>query len=82
MCNCNHEKEQSGGSITRRDAIKKCLIFMGGLLLSILGIFMPSRKAQAGAGRCGVSGCPCPQYQQAYGTDLCGNCGHQYGAHW
>ena len=81
MCDCN-KKKVPGDSITRRDAIKKCLIFMGGLLLSILSIFMPSRKAQAGAGRCGVSGCPCPQYQQAYGTDLCGNCGHQYGAHW
>jgi hypothetical protein len=78
MCNCNQEKAPSS-SITRRDAIKKFFIIVGALLLSL---FKPFRKAEAGAGRCSVSGCPCQQFQQAYGTELCANCGHQYGAHW
>ncbi len=34
-----------------------------------------------GYGTCSTSGCPCPSYQQTYGSDLCGNCGHQYVAH-
>ncbi len=35
-----------------------------------------------GYGKCSTSGCPCPGYQQTYGSELCGNCGHQYTAHW
>jgi hypothetical protein len=35
-----------------------------------------------GAGACSVSGCPCKAFQSSYGNDLCGNCGHQYTAHW
>jgi hypothetical protein len=81
MCNCNSEKEQ-GDLVTRRSAINKFLVTAGGVLLSLLSLFTTSRKAQAGAGRCSVSGCPCPAFQQTYGSDLCSNCGHQYGAHW
>jgi hypothetical protein len=35
-----------------------------------------------GYGACSVSGCPCKAYQSSYGTELCGNCGHSYTAHW
>ena len=31
---------------------------------------------------CSVSGCPCRAYEKAYGTELCGNCGHDYREHW
>jgi hypothetical protein len=35
-----------------------------------------------GYGKCSTSGCPCTGYQQTYSSELCGNCGHQYTAHW
>jgi hypothetical protein len=77
MCNsCNSEKEQ-GNSVTRRSAIKN---FLAIALGAIVGLFTRSKKAEAGWGRC--SQCPCQQYQQSYGTDQCGNCGHSYSAHW
>ncbi len=31
---------------------------------------------------CSVSGCPCPAFQDTYGSDLCNNCGHKYTDHW
>jgi len=30
---------------------------------------------------CSVSGCPCRAFVQSYGSDLCGNCGHNYTDH-
>jgi hypothetical protein len=33
-------------------------------------------------GSCSINGCPCKGYVQSYGTDLCGNCGHNYTVHW
>lgn len=35
-----------------------------------------------GVGACSKPGCPCPAYEQKYGTELCGNCGHKYTDHW
>jgi hypothetical protein len=35
---------------------------------------------RAGAGRCGVSGCNCPEYSGS--GNLCANCGHNWSAHW
>ncbi len=35
-----------------------------------------------GYGACSSSGCPCTGFQRTYGSELCGNCGHQYTAHW
>jgi hypothetical protein len=79
----NSEKVSSD-SVTRRNAIWKYLIITGSvlLLLGVLSLFAPSKKAEAGFGRCSISGCPCGAYRQTYGTDLCSNCGHQYAAHW
>lgn len=34
-----------------------------------------------GWGACCVSGCPCQAFQQTYGSELCGNCGHKYTDH-
>ena len=77
MCNCNSEKEQ-GDLVTRRSAMKKCFLIAGGVLLSLVSIFMPSRKAEAGYGRCSM--CSCPAF---YGSaNQCSNCGHSYTAHW
>jgi hypothetical protein len=78
MCNISQEKVPNK-SITRREAIKKIFIMSGGLFLSL---FVPSRKAQAGWHRCGVSGCPCQYFQLTDGSDHCANCGHIWAQHW
>jgi hypothetical protein len=65
--------------ITRRAAVKRTLVFAA---VGLMAALAPSGKAQAGAGRCGISGCPCPQFQATYGSDLCSNCGHRYSDHW
>jgi len=50
------------------------------------GIYCPTNNIQpraplrAGAGRCGVSGCNCPEYSGS--GQLCANCGHNWSAHW
>jgi hypothetical protein len=36
-------------SVTRRDAIKKCLVFIG---VGLAGLFMPAKKTEAGYGLC------------------------------
>ncbi len=40
----------------------------------------PAAPLRAGYGRCGVSGCNCPEYGGQ--ADLCSNCGHNYSSHW
>jgi hypothetical protein len=78
MCDaCKSEKEH-GNSVTRRSAIKKCLVIAGGALLGLVGLLTPSKKAEAGYGRCSM--CNCPGF---YGNqNTCSNCGHSYEAHW
>jgi hypothetical protein len=78
MCNCNSEKGPDD-LITRRKALKKCFIIAGGVLLSLVGIFMPSKKAEAGWGRC--QSCSCPGFQSYGGSATCSNCGHPYSWH-
>ena len=39
-------------------------------------------KIFMGYGACSVSGCPCSGFQDRYGSDLCGNCGHKYTDHY
>jgi len=79
MCNCCSEKAPDD-SVTRRIAIKKFLILSGGVLLSLLGLFIPSIKAEAGGNRC--SRCACPYFQeQAPSSNVC-LCGHNYHDHW
>lgn len=73
------EKAMPLDPITRRKAIKHMLKITG---VGFASLLVPTEKARAGWGACSVSGCPCRGYQQAYGTDLCGNCGHGYSAHW
>jgi len=73
----NNSEEVTSDQVARRDAIKKLFLGLGA---GILGLFAYKKKAHAGWGRCSL--CSCPQYIQAYGTDLCSNCGHQYSAHW
>ena len=41
-----------------------------------------TRAPMMGYGKCSTSGCPCFGFQQTYGSELCGNCGHQYTMHW
>jgi hypothetical protein len=41
-----------------------------------------SEATRMGWGKCSVSGCPWPAYQQTYGSELCANCGHKYTDHW
>jgi hypothetical protein len=78
MCDsCNSEKEQNN-SVTRRSAIKKCLVIAGGALLGLLGLLTPSKKAQAGYGACSL--CACPAYSGS--GHVCANCGHNYQSHW
>ena len=43
---------------------------------------MSDHKIWMGAGACSVSGCPCPSFQETYGSELCNNCGHKYTDHW
>ena len=73
----SNPENAAGDQFTRRDAIKKCFLVLGA---GITGLLAAKGKSHAGWGRC--SQCNCPQYRQAYGTDLCSNCGHQYSAHW
>jgi hypothetical protein len=77
MCNCNSAKEPED-LVNRRNALKRLLLIAGGALVGLLSIVMPSKKVEAGYGRCSM--CACPQY---YGSgNVCSNCGHSYSAHW
>ncbi len=40
----------------------------------------PALRKFMGFGKCSVSGCNCPAFTG--NADLCGNCGHNYAAHW
>ena len=51
-------------------------------LLPSSAAFKAEEGVKMGWGACSVSGCPCREYQKAYGSELCGNCGHQYSQHW
>lgn len=48
------------------------------LLLGVHGIQEPMR---CGYGPCSISGCPCRNYKESYGSELCSNCGHKYTDH-
>lgn len=55
------------------------------LLSPSLEIFFQNKQEekppQCGYGRC--SQCACQAFQNAYdGSDMCGNCGHNFDAHW
>jgi len=78
----NSFKKETGNVVTRGDALKKFLLFLGAafLILSVVSVFIPRHEAHAGWGRCSISGCNCPAYQG--NADLCGNCGHNYASHW
>jgi hypothetical protein len=76
MCeSCKSEKEQ-GDLVTRRSAMKKCLLFAGGVLLSAVSIFTAPKKAEAAA---------CRACNSCYGftgsSYLCSTCGHHWNFH-
>ena len=80
-------EKQTTGVVTRRTLLKKTTAGLAGLAGLLFALSMGRsgesiKKAEAGSGACSVSGCPCRGYQRAYGTDLCGNCGHSYYSHW
>ena len=60
---------------SRRNAAKVSLRVMVG---SAAALIAATQKADAGYGRCSV--CNCPGYAGSGNT--CGNCGHNYQAHW
>jgi hypothetical protein len=51
-------------------------------LRTLIEAAFSAETTKMGAGKCSVSGCPCPGYQQTYGSELCANCGHKYTDHW
>jgi len=55
---------------------------LSSLSVTTLANVLVEQDPMMGYGKCSTSGCPCPGYQQTYGSELCGNCGHQYTAHW
>jgi hypothetical protein len=70
------EKPETTEQVGRRTAMRYA--FWGIVAAALTALTW--KKAEAGWGQCSVSGCPCQGY---YGNQaLCGNCGHQYGAHW
>lgn len=60
----------------RRKTLKMALFGAAG----VIGAAVSASAAHAGYGACSSSGCPCKGY--AGNTQLCQNCGHQYGVHW
>jgi hypothetical protein len=82
MCKGNTQKtneplHREGIEIARRKTIKQLIFGSVALLLPMSLV----KKAEAGYGRC--SQCSCQAYQNSYkGDNMCGNCGHNYGAHY
>jgi hypothetical protein len=72
----NNKNGDGSYLVKRRTALKYALCGAVGVVAAAL----TADQAQAGYGQCSVSGCPCRGFMGSGG--LCGNCGHQYGAHW
>ena len=61
--------------MSRRRVVKHSVF---GLLGLIVGLLLPSKRAEAGYGRCGK--CPCQAFS-GYGNQ-CTNCGHRFSDHY
>lgn len=77
-------KKTDGVPLTRRKAMTQAMAKVSLFALTAgLGVASMATHAHAGAGRCSVPGCPCPEFMPEPGNSyMCANCGHNYSLHW
>ena len=66
--------------MSRRAVARQSLRVLLAAGLSVIGLSVSTKKANAGYGECSVSGCNCKAYMGQ--DETCSNCGHSFKLHW